>query len=79
MTGTETSRLAKQYIRLGGTRLSMIDDNRISVRQWDDEPVAASTFWDENIEGLETEKRNNVILLLPSVSQEDTSENNHHH
>jgi len=79
MTDTQTSRLAERYLGLGGTRLSMIDDNRISVRQWDDEPEAASTFWKENVECLDAETRKNVILLLPAVSDEDATKDGHRH
>lgn len=78
MTGTETTRLAQEYMRLGGTRLALIDDNKVSVRQWDDEPEAASAFWRENIECLDSERLRNVVLLLPAVSEEDAVEGRRH-
>lgn len=65
---TEPQRLAEEYLRLGGTRKSKVDDNIINVRQWDGEPDEAERFWQDNIERLGEEERAQVILFLPSIS-----------
>ncbi|SIQ89742.1 hypothetical protein SAMN05880582_104215 [Rhizobium sp. RU20A] len=62
--------LADQYLALGGRRQAIIDDNKVSVRQWDDEPQEADAFWRDNVDGLDDEGRREVALLLPSVSDE---------
>lgn len=64
--------LAKQYLSLGGTRLGLIDDNKVFVRHWEDEPEEAKIFWHKHIESLDEEKQREVILLLPSVSDDDS-------
>lgn len=64
--------LAKQYLALGGTRLGLIDDNKVFVRHWEDEPEKAEIFWREHIESLDEQKQREVILLLPSVSDDDS-------
>ena len=53
MEKTETRKLAEEYLRLGGTRQVMIDDNKTFVRQWEHEPAAAETFWQTHIEPLD--------------------------
>jgi ABC-type hemin transport system ATPase subunit len=65
---TEASRLAKHYLRLGGTRKAIIDDNRVSTRSWDPEPEEASRFWDECIAPLDDKHRREVETLLPTVN-----------
>ncbi len=62
--------LADRYLELGGRRQSIIDDNKVSVRQWDDEPAEADSFWREKVETLDEKARREVLLLLPSVSDE---------
>jgi len=74
MEKTETRKLAEEYLRLGGTRQVMIDDNKTFVRQWEDEPAEAETFWQTNIEKLDPERREDVEFFLPSVNS-DKDEN----
>ncbi|WP_377294339.1 hypothetical protein [Rhizobium sp. SG2393] len=62
--------LAERYLQLGGRRQAIIDDNKVSVRQWDDEPEEADDFWRVHIESLDETSRREVALLLPSVSEE---------
>lgn len=70
MEKTETRKLAEEYLRLGGTRQVMIDDNKTFVRQWEDEPADAETFWQTHIENLEAERRKDVEFFLPSVNSD---------
>ncbi|KJF75089.1 hypothetical protein [Agrobacterium arsenijevicii] len=70
MEKTETRKLAEEYLRLGGTREVMIDDNKTFVRQYEQEPAEAATFWQTNIESLDEEHRNNVEFFLPSVNSD---------
>lgn len=74
MSQTQAEDLAKQYLALGGTRLALIDDNKVFVRQWEDEPSKAESFWHEHIECLDQEQQRQVALLLPSVSDEDSDQ-----
>ena len=57
MEKTETRKLAEEYLRLGGTRQVMIDDNKTFVRQWEHEPAEAERFWQTHIENLDAERR----------------------
>lgn len=68
---TETRRLAEEYLRLGGTRRVMIDDNKTFVRQWDSEPRQADNFWNEHIAHLDDEQRKDVEFFLPSVNSDE--------
>ncbi len=71
MEKTETRKLAEEYLRLGGTRQVMIDDNKTFVRQWEHEPEEAESFWQKNIENLDDERRDGVAFFLPSVNSEN--------
>ena len=64
---TTASELAKEYLRLGGTRKVVTDDNRISVRIWEGEPAQAAHFWDTEIDTLDRKAREEVETLLPSI------------
>lgn len=68
MTDTKAVDLAKEYKRLGGTRLAKMDDNVISTRKWDEEPDAASTFWKENVDILDDRKQAEVVSHLKSMN-----------
>ncbi|EGP55688.1 hypothetical protein Agau_L101047 [Agrobacterium tumefaciens F2] len=70
MEKTETRKLAEKYLRLGGTRQVMIDDNKTFVRQWKDEPAEAERFWQTNIENLDEERLKDVEFFLPSVNSD---------
>jgi hypothetical protein len=70
MEKTETRKLAEEYLRLGGTREVMIDDNKTFVRQWEHEPAEAETFWRTNIETLDADRRKDVEFFLPSMNSD---------
>jgi len=70
MEKTETRKLAEEYMRLGGTRQVMIDDNKTFVRQYDSEPEAAGAFWDDKIAVLEEVRMKDVEFFLPSVNSD---------
>lgn len=65
---TDAFKLAQEYLALGGKRLSKIDDNIVSTRQWDDEPGEAKRFWDEHVSTLPEKKRIEVETHLPSIN-----------
>jgi hypothetical protein len=65
---TNAHQLVAQYLALGGTRLSKLDDNIVSTRKWDDEPAEAARFWDEHIARLPEDRRAEVETLLPSMN-----------
>ena len=68
MPSTHAAELVQRYLDLGGQRRSVIDDNLISTRLWNDEPQAATDFWDREIEPLSGDARDKIKSLLPSVS-----------
>ena len=70
MEKTDTRKLAEEDLRLAGTRHVMIDDNKTFVRQWENEPAEAETFWQTHIENLEAERRKDVEFFLPSVNSD---------
>ncbi|MGE7368776.1 hypothetical protein ACQKKX_06830 [Neorhizobium sp. NPDC001467] len=65
---TEALELAKEYRRLGGTRLAKMDDNIIDTRKWDDEPAAAANYWAENIAVLDDRKQAEVVSHLETIN-----------
>jgi len=67
---TDAAELAANYVKLGGTRQGMLDDNIIETRKWDDEPEDASAFWNERIETLPEDKRREVETHLPTMNSE---------
>jgi hypothetical protein len=67
-TNSTAADFAKEYLRLGGKRKVVTDDNKISIRLWDDEPEKAEKFWAANIQTLERKKREEVETLLPSIN-----------
>lgn len=68
MTEAKALDVAREYQKLGGTRLAKMDDNVISTRQWDDEPDAASTFWKQKFEILDDKKQAEVVSHLKSMN-----------
>lgn len=64
-----TADLAKEYLRLGGGRLSKIDDNQVSTRKWRHETPEAEAFWDEHIAPLPEKRREEVMTYLPSINR----------
>lgn len=69
---TTSYKTAMEYLRLGGRRLAKVDDNIVSTRFWEDEPAAASAFWDMEVELLDEKAQREVILHLPSISDPAT-------
>lgn len=63
--GRPPSLKAKQYLSLGGTRKSKIDDNITDTRKWDGKPQEAATFWKERIETLSEDERKQVEDFCP--------------
>ncbi|WEX90718.1 hypothetical protein PZN02_004279 [Sinorhizobium garamanticum] len=66
---TNARKLAEEYLRLGGHRRVVIDDNQTSVRNWEPEPAAAEAFWRKNVEILAPERQREVQLLLPTINR----------
>ncbi|CAA9216163.1 MAG: DNA repair protein RecN [uncultured Chloroflexia bacterium] len=60
---------AMEYLRLGGRRLAKVDDNIVSTRAWEEDPSDAEAFWQAYVEPLGEEKRREVALHLPSISE----------
>ncbi|MDS7598308.1 hypothetical protein [Agrobacterium tumefaciens] len=73
MQKSETRQLAEEYLRLGGTRKVMIDDNKTFVRQYEEDPPAASEFWQKNIAGLDRDTLEDVEFFLPSINSDGES------
>jgi hypothetical protein len=67
-TKTASLKLAEEYLRLGGRRLSKTDDNITKVRQWEEDPPEAERFWKERIEPLADKERTQVEIFLPSIN-----------
>jgi hypothetical protein len=60
-TDTPSHKTAKEYVRLGGRRLAKIDDNIVSTRSWEGDPVAVAAC-QALIEPLDEQKRQEVIV-----------------
>lgn len=68
MERTTAAELANEYMRLGGHRLSKLDDNRVGTRKWKHETPAAEAFWNRNIAPLDERRKREVVTLLPSIN-----------
>jgi hypothetical protein len=68
MKPTPSLELAREYMRLGGHRRAVIDDNLVSTRRWEEDSPEAKTFWAERIDTLPPEKRKEVELFLPTIN-----------
>ncbi len=62
--------LAEEYLRLGGRRIAVIDDNLASSRDWCGDPPEAARFWAEHIASLSDRDRRDVETFLPSINDE---------
>ena len=62
--------LAEEYLRLGGRRLAVIDDNLGSSRDWKGDPPEAARFWKEQIACLSDREKRDVQTFLPSINDE---------
>ncbi|WP_348643532.1 hypothetical protein [Rhizobium lusitanum] len=68
MMNNSAQDLANEYLRLGGRRLLVMDDNILSTKSWEGDPPEAETFWKQEIEGLAPRRRNEVMSFLPSIN-----------
>lgn len=69
METTQARRLADEYLRLGGHRRVVIDDNQTSIRNWEPEPAEAEAFWKLYVETLSPERQREVQLFLPTINR----------
>ena len=60
--------LANEYLRLGGRRLLVMDDNILSTQSWEHDPPEAEAFWKQKVEMLALRQRNEVMSFLPSIN-----------
>ncbi|RWX78956.1 hypothetical protein EPK99_10295 [Neorhizobium lilium] len=67
---TETKKLAEEYIRLGGKRQSIMDDNLVDTRKWENDNPEAEAFWNENIKTLDDDRLREVQTYLPSINSD---------
>ena len=67
-TATPLLQLARDYIRLGGKRRSVVDDNIVSTRDWEPDSSEADAFWTEKVETLDADQRKQVELYLPTIN-----------
>ncbi|MFK0334392.1 hypothetical protein ACIQUB_25100 [Rhizobium sp. NPDC090275] len=65
-----SKQLADEYIRLGGRRVAVIDDNLGSSRDWEGDPPEAAEFWKERVASLSDRERRDVETFLPSLNDE---------
>lgn len=69
MERTHVRELADEYVRLGGHRRVVIDDNETSVRSWEDEPAEAESFWRKEVETLPPATQREVQLMLRTINR----------
>ncbi|CAN7667680.1 hypothetical protein [Pararhizobium sp. LjRoot238] len=67
-TGNRSKDLAAKYIRLGGRRRAVLDDNLVSTREWAEGTAEAEAFWRDEIESLPDAERKDVQKLLPGIN-----------
>lgn len=67
-TGNRSKDLATKYIRLGGKRPSVLDDNLVSTREWAKDTADAKVFWRDKIECLPDAERKDVEKFLPGIN-----------
>jgi hypothetical protein len=60
--------IADEYLRLGGHRRAVVDDNVLSIRHWENDTPEADTYWKQNIEPLDSDRREQVISFLPTIN-----------
>jgi hypothetical protein len=65
---TEAHKLAKEYIRLGGKRRAIMDDNLVDTRKWEDDNPEAEAFWKKHIEPLDDDHLREVQTHLPTIN-----------
>ena len=67
-TGNRSKDLATKYIRLGGKRPSVLDDNLVSTREWAKDTADGKVFWRDKIECLPNAERKDVERFLPGIN-----------
>lgn len=67
-TGNRSKDLATKYIRLGGKRRAVLDDNLVSTREWVEDTAEAKAFWRDKIECLPDPERKDVEKFLPGIN-----------
>lgn len=67
---TRSHELARQYLRLGGRRRAVVDDNITDTRKWEPDEPEAEAFWQTQIASLPQAQRKQVEDHLPSVNQD---------
>jgi hypothetical protein len=70
MSDQSVAQIASEYLRLGGTRKAIMDDNLASTRKWESEPAAAKTYWDSEIASLDNKRKAELVSLLPSINSD---------
>jgi hypothetical protein len=65
---TETHKLAMEYMRLGGKRQAIMDDNIVDTRKWEGDNPEAEAFWNEKIKTLDDDRLREVQTHLPDIS-----------
>ncbi|HWU64490.1 MAG TPA: hypothetical protein VN112_20925 [Ensifer sp.] len=65
---TRSHELAMAYLRLGGHRRAVMDDNKTDTRKWEPDEPAAEEFWQTHIAPLSEAERKQVEQHLPSVN-----------
>jgi len=63
-----TKDIADEYMRLGGHRRAVVDDNIVSTRSWEADTPEAAAFWKERVETLDKDSRRQVELFLPTIN-----------
>ena len=67
-TGNRSKDLAAKYIRLGGKRRSVLDDNLVSIREWAEDTAEAKVSRRDKIECLPDHERKDVEKFLPGIN-----------
>jgi hypothetical protein len=60
--------IADEYLRLGGHRRAVVDDNLMSTRSWEDDTPEAESFWKSKVDTLDKERRTQVVSFLPTIN-----------
>jgi hypothetical protein len=63
-----TKKLADEYLRLGGKRLLVMDDNDLTTRSWEPDTPEADLFWKQKVQSLPDNRRTEVLSYLPSIN-----------
>ncbi|APO75078.1 hypothetical protein AM571_CH02269 [Rhizobium etli 8C-3] len=64
-----SKQLADEYLRLGGHRRAVIDDNIVSTRCWEKDTPEAAQFWKDRIDTLDAAHRRQVVSFLPTINR----------